>query len=53
MLGVSLILGVHTSPLRALVRGGGSAWRMDVTAFSRVLGRTPALARELGRRTLA
>ena len=49
MLGVSLILGVHTSPLRAQVRGGGSAWRMDVTAFSRALGHNPTLARELGR----
>ena len=49
MLGVSLILGVHTSPLRALVRGGGWAWRMDGTAFSRALGHNPALARDLGR----
>ncbi len=49
MLGVSLVLGVQTSPLRALVRGGGSAWRMEVTAFSSALRRNPALARELGR----
>jgi CRP-like cAMP-binding protein len=49
MLGVSLILGVHTSPFRALVRGGGSAWRTDVTAFSSALERNPAFARELGR----
>ena len=46
MLGVSLILGVHTSPLRALVRGGGSAWRMDGTAFSRAPGHNPALGHQ-------
>ncbi len=49
VLGASLILGVDTSPLRAMVRGGGSAWRTNATAFSRALGRNPTLVRELGR----
>jgi CRP-like cAMP-binding protein len=49
MLGVSLILGVPTSPVRALVQGSGSAWRMDVAAFGQALGRGPALERGLGR----
>ncbi|MEO8018051.1 MAG: Crp/Fnr family transcriptional regulator [Pseudomonadota bacterium] len=37
MLGVSVILGVDTSPLRALVQGTGTAWRVDVAHLSRVL----------------
>ena len=49
MLGASLILGVHTSPVRALVQGGGSAWRMDVATFSEARERSPVLERALGR----
>jgi CRP-like cAMP-binding protein len=49
MLGVSLILGVRTSPVRALVQGSGSAWRIDVTAFRDALEHSPALARGLCR----
>jgi hypothetical protein len=33
MLGVSLVLGVNISPLRALVQGGGFAWRLDAAVF--------------------
>jgi CRP-like cAMP-binding protein len=49
MLGVSLILGVRTSPVRALVQGSGSAWRIDVTAFRDALAHNPALARSVCR----
>jgi CRP-like cAMP-binding protein len=49
MVGVSLILGVQTSPVRALVLGGGPALRMDVTRFRAALGRSTALERGLGR----
>jgi len=49
MLGVSLILGVRTSPVLALVVGGGPAWRMDAATFSDALKRCPALARCLQR----
>jgi len=49
MVGVSLILGVETSPVRALVMGGGSAWRMDVAKFRTALGASAALERGLGR----
>lgn len=40
MVGTSLLLGVGVAPLRALVQGGGSAWRVEAAAFSReiVLG---------------
>jgi CRP-like cAMP-binding protein len=33
MLGIPLILGVNVSPLRALVQGAGSAWRIDAAVF--------------------
>ena len=49
MVGTPLILGVDASPLRALVQGGGPAWRMTAAAFSRVLGSSPALRRLLQR----
>ncbi len=35
MLGVPLLLGVDVSPLRALVQGAGSAWRVDAVTFLR------------------
>jgi len=47
MVGVSLLLGVHVAPLRALVQGTGSALRMGATRFSDVLKRSPALRRAL------
>jgi CRP-like cAMP-binding protein len=49
MLGAPLILGVNVSPLRAIVQGKGLAWRMSGAAFSRELGRSAALRRELHR----
>jgi CRP-like cAMP-binding protein len=47
MLGVSLLLGVHVAPLRALVQGAGSASRIEAARFSEELKRSPALRRAL------
>lgn len=47
MLGASLILGVETSPLRALVQGSGSALRMRAALFRRELEQSCALQRKL------
>ena len=47
MLGNSLVLGVHTSPLRARVQVGGSALRMKATDLQRDLIETPLLDRQL------
>jgi len=49
MLGVPLVLGIHVSPLRALVRGSGTALRMDAASFQRELGCCVALRRNLNR----
>ena len=49
MLGISLMLGVDAAPLHAQVQGAGSAWRMEVAAFSRELKHCPALQRGLNR----
>lgn len=49
MLGAHLALGVPTAPLRALVQGAGSAWRIEVGPFRTELARSSALRRELGR----
>lgn len=49
MLGVSLMLGVHVAPLRALVQGAGSALRMDAVQFSRQIKRSPVLKHNLNR----
>ena len=43
MLGAQLALGVCVTPLRALVQGGGSSWRIDSAAFRRELRRSAAL----------
>jgi CRP-like cAMP-binding protein len=49
MLGISLILGVDVSPLRAVVQGAGPALRMNAAPFRRELDKNPALQRELKR----
>ena len=49
MLGAQLVLGVATSPLRALVQGPGASWRIGVVPFRRELERSAALRRQLGR----
>ena len=43
MHGVSVALGVDTSPVLALVQGEGTAWQMGAMAFRRELARVPAL----------
>lgn len=49
MLGISLILGVDTSPLHALVQGAGTALRMTTPAFRRELAQSVALQTSLKR----
>lgn len=49
VLGLSLILGVNVSPLRAVVQGAGPALRMSAAPFRRELGLSPALQRGLKR----
>lgn len=49
MLGISVLLGVDVSPLRAIVQGAGQALRMNTASFKRELDQTPALQRELKR----
>jgi CRP-like cAMP-binding protein len=49
MLGLSLLLGVATSPLRALVQGAGPALRIDAADFSSAFKRSPVLGKLLNR----
>src|SRR5437016_12103323 len=49
MFGVQLVLGVDSSPVRAVVQGAGSALRMGIAPFRRELGRRPALQRGIDR----
>lgn len=49
MLGVSLLLGVDTSPLRALVQGAGAAWKMEAVVFLAELKHSAPLLRNLQR----
>jgi CRP-like cAMP-binding protein len=49
MLGVQLALGVASAPLRALVQGPGTAWRIGAAAFRHELARSQALQRGLDR----
>ncbi len=43
MLGAWLVLGVPRMPLRAIVQGSGSAWRIAALPFRRELARSPAM----------
>jgi CRP-like cAMP-binding protein len=49
MLGAQLVLGVGRAPLRALVQGAGTAWRVPAIAFRHELARSPTLQRQLNR----
>ena len=49
MLGISLLLGVDTSPLHAVVQGEGPALRMNAATFRRELAQSPALQQRLKR----
>jgi CRP-like cAMP-binding protein len=49
MLGITLMLGVDVSPLRALVQGSGAAMRLEAAPFRRELTRSAALQRALNR----
>lgn len=49
MLGAQLALGVAKAPLRAVVQGAGSAWRIDADAFRPELARNPNLQRVVDR----
>jgi CRP-like cAMP-binding protein len=49
MLGAHLALGVTTAPLRALVQGPGTAWRIGAVAFRAELARSKPLRRGLNR----
>ncbi|MBK1713609.1 helix-turn-helix domain-containing protein [Rubrivivax gelatinosus] len=43
MLGTPLLLGLAASPVRALVQGAGSSWRVEATAFLRELAASEGL----------
>jgi CRP-like cAMP-binding protein len=49
MLGVSLMLGVDTAPILALVQGAGAAWQMEAMLFHAELKHSAALLRLLNR----
>jgi CRP-like cAMP-binding protein len=49
MLGAQLVLGVATTPLRALVQGPGSAWRIGSAAFRSELSASAPLQHALHR----
>lgn len=49
MLGVSLALGVPSTPLRAIVQGAGSAWRIAAEPYLHELARSAALQKSMGR----
>jgi CRP-like cAMP-binding protein len=49
MLGVQLVLGMVTAPLRALVQGEGHAWRIGTRAFRAAMATSPGLSRALNR----
>ena len=51
MVGLPLALGVETSPVRALVQGGGGAMQMTAAHFRTAFNASPPLQRRLSRYT--
>ena len=49
MFGIPIVLGVDVSPVRAVVQGAGSAFRMDAARFCRELAGSKALHRAIDR----
>jgi CRP-like cAMP-binding protein len=49
MLGITLLLGVDTAPFTALIQGAGTALRISVSSFLRILEQSPELHRVLKR----
>lgn len=49
MLGATLLLGVSTVPLRAIVQSSGRAWRLPASLLQRELADSPNLRRAIGR----
>jgi CRP-like cAMP-binding protein len=49
MLGMSCMLEVAAAPLKVLVQGAGSAWRMEMSEFLRQIETRPALSSRLAR----
>jgi CRP-like cAMP-binding protein len=49
MVGAQVVLGVMTSPLRALVQGAGASWRIGVPAFMAELAANAVLRSQLDR----
>lgn len=47
MLGVTLILGIKTAPMRAIVQGAGSALKINVVRFQKELRHSPQLLKKL------
>jgi CRP-like cAMP-binding protein len=51
MVGVALTLGIVSTPVRVLVQGTGSAWRMKAATFRREFRESPALQRAVNQYT--
>ena len=49
MLGAQFVLGVHATPMYALVQAGGTAWRIEAAPFCRELVLGETLQRHLSR----
>jgi CRP-like cAMP-binding protein len=49
MLGISVLLGAHVAPLRAIVQGSGSALRLEAAQFSSAIEQSPILRQVLNR----
>ncbi len=49
MLGIPLLLGVNISPLRAMVQGGGHAWRVDAATLQQELASNAGFRAALNR----